>query len=428
MLDIKWIRAYPQAFDQGLKRRGMEPLSDEILQIDQNHRHILSELQELQAERNKIAKEFGMLKSKGEDTSALSARSDIIKNRIPELEHQEKEVEMCLKEKLTHIPNMLSEECPDGTTELDNIERDRFGTPKTFDFPVKQHFELGEDLGQIDFERATKLSGSRFVVLYREIARLERALANFMLDTHTRDFGYTEASVPLLVRDEAMFGTGQLPKFHDDQFQTIHGDSTHKHWLIPTAEVSLTNLVAQEILKEEELPLRYVAYTPCFRAEAGAAGRDTRGMIRLHQFSKVELVSITTPDQAIQEHERMLMSAQTILQRLNLPYRTLTLCSGDTGFTSEKTYDIEVWLPGQNAYREISSCSRCNTFQARRMNTRYRRRDTNHVDFVHTLNGSGIAVGRALIAVLENYQNADGSITVPEALIPYMGGLTRIAR
>lgn len=422
MHDIKFIRTQPDVFDFALKRRGLEALSAIILAKDEAHRHAITRLQELQAERNAIAKEFGQCKQKGEDTTVLSQRSENIKKEMASLEVQKHELDNEMQRLLSSIPNLPAEDCPEGLKEEDNQLVRTHGTIPTVANP-KQHYEIGEALTLMDFERAAKLSGSRFVVLYSDLARLERALANFMLDTHAREFGYQETFVPLLVNDTAMFGTGQLPKFHDDQFQTTAG-----HWLIPTAEVSLTNLVANEILPEEALPLRRMAYTSCFRAEAGAAGRDTRGMIRQHQFSKVELVSITTPEQSVAEHERMTQAAETILQRLGLAYRVMALCAGDMGFCAEKTYDLEVWLPGQGAYREISSCSRCNAFQARRMNARYKGKNTDKPQFVHTLNGSGIAVGRALIAVLENYQNADGSVTVPDVLVPYMGGKTKIEK
>jgi seryl-tRNA synthetase len=316
---------------------------------------------------------------------------------------------------------LLLDEVPDGKDSEDNVEHHRFGAPRNYAFAPKQHFELGEALKQMDFEAAAKLSGARFVVLKKGLARLERALGQFMLDVHTGEHGYTEINPPLLVHDDVMFGTAQLPKFAEDQFRT-----TSDHWLIPTAEVPLTNLARESILDEAELPLRLTALTPSFRAEAGAAGKDTRGMIRQHQFIKVELVSITTPERSMDEHERMLSCAEEILRRLELPYRVMTLCAGDTGFASQKTYDIEVWLPGQNMYREISSCSVCGEFQARRMSARYRSKEGRAVRHVHTLNGSGVAVGRALIAVMENYQEADGSITIPEVLVPYMGGLKKI--
>lgn len=424
MFDLRAIRSNPEHFDHGLIRRGKEPLSASILKLDEQHREALTELQTLQSERNQIAKEFGQLKKEGKDTSELTAKNDRIKQRIPELEAVSQKLEVELHEILSGISNTPAEDCPDGKSEEDNVEVRRVGTIPTFNFTPKNHYELGEDLKAMDFERSAKISGARFVVLYNGLARLERALAMFMLDIHTQEFGYQEVYPPLLVNDATMYGTGQLPKFRDDQFQTNSG-----HWLIPTAEVILTNLVAGEILAEAELPLRYTAYTPCFRLEAGAAGKDTRGMIRQHQFTKVELVSITTPEQATAEHERMTSAAETILKRLGLAYRVMNLCTADIGNAAEKTYDLEVWLPGQNTYREISSCSRCNTFQARRMNARYRPKDGDgKPQFVHTLNGSGLAVGRALIAVMENYQHADGSIAIPEALIPYMGGIKKIEK
>ncbi len=422
MHDLRFIRSNPEEFDKGLKRRELDSKSAGILELDKQHRESLTEQQSLQSTRNQIAKDFATYKKEGKDTSELTAKSDSLKQRIGDLEAQSQKLEQELHELLSGIPNLPADDCPDGKSEEDNVEIRCIGKIPNFSFTPKQHYELGEDLKGMDFERSAKLSGSRFVVLYDGLARLERALASFMLDIHTREFDYLEVYPPLLVHDEAMFGTGQLPKFRDDQFGTTSG-----HWLIPTAEVVLTNLVLGEILAEAELPLRYTAYTPCFRAEAGAAGKDTRGMIRQHQFSKVELVSITTPEQAVKEHERMTTAAETILQRLNLPYRVMALCTGDMGFSAEKTYDLEVWLPGQNMYREISSCSRCNTFQARRMNARYRGAD-GKPHFVHTLNGSGVAVGRALIAVMENYQQADGSIAVPDALLPYMGGRTKIEK
>lgn len=418
MHDLRFIRNTPELLDAGLKRRGLEGKSSEILGLDERHRKILTELQGLQSQRNQIAKEFGNLKRLGQDTAALSEQSETLKKQVTELEEEAAKLEATLHEILSHIPNIPAADCPDGAGEEENVEIRRVGDIPQFSFTPKHHYELGEALGLMDFERASKLSGSRFVFLYQGLARLERALASFMLDVHTQEFGYQEVYAPLLVHSPAMFGTGQLPKFHDDQFQT-----TTNHWLIPTAEVVLTNMVAGEIIPESQLPLRYTAYTPCFRAEAGAAGRDTRGMIRQHQFTKVELVSITTEEQAVAEHERMTQAAETILQRLKLPYRVMALCTGDIGFCSEKTYDLEVWLPGQNMYREISSCSRCNTFQGRRMNARYRPESGDGKPlFVHTLNGSGVAVGRALVAVMENYQQADGRIAVPDVLKPYMNG------
>ena len=418
MLDLRFIRTHPDLFDQGLQRRGLGPLSAVVLDIDLKHRHALTEMQARQAALNALAKTYSTVKSSNGDLQALTQNIEQTKQELKDYKHQADQTEQDLHRLLSEIPNLPADDCPDGKDETENKEVRRWGDIPTFDFTVKPHEELGPSLGLMDFERAIKLSGSRFVVLYGDLVRLERALAQFMLDIHTREFGYKEAYVPLMVNESVMFGTGQLPKFRDDQFQTNTG-----HWLIPTAEVALTNLVAGEILTEAELPLRYTAYTPCFRAEAGAAGRDTRGMIRQHQFSKVELVSITTPEQAVAEHERMTSAAETVLQRLGLAHRALSLCTGDIGFSAEKTYDLEVWFPSQNTYREISSCSRCNTFQARRMNTRSRPLDGDgKTQFIHTLNGSGVAVGRALIAVMENYQQADGSIAIPDGLQPYMNG------
>lgn len=422
MHDIRFIRNTPDVFDFGLKRRGLEPQAAHILSLDTQYREALTALQSLQSERNQIAKQFGQLKQKGEDTSALSARSEAIKADMQRLELESNALDMQLNEILISLPNLPGENTPEGRDEADNVLTRTVGEPGKFSFTPKQHFELGEDLGMMDFERGAKLSGARFVVLKGALARLERALGQFMLDVHTTEFGYTEINPPLMVHDKVMFGTGQLPKFREDQFQTNTG-----HWLIPTAEVVLTNLVADDIVNEADLPLRYTGYTPCFRAEAGAAGRDTRGMIRQHQFTKVELVSITTPEQAEAEHERMTNAAEAILQKLKLPYRLMTLCTGDMGFSAIKTYDLEVWLPGQDAYREISSCSNCGDFQGRRMNARFRKNDGEKPQFVHTLNGSGLAVGRTLVAVLENYQQADGSIKVPDVLLPYMNGLTAIS-
>lgn len=423
MFDLRFIRTQPDIFDQGLKRRGLEPLSTKILEIDRQHRHALTESQARQASLNAAAKDYAVAKKNGEDLQKLTQNLEVIKQELKDFKHQADQIEIELHHLLSEIPNLPGEDCPDGKDESENVEVRRWGALKEFNFEVKPHEEIGVSLGLMDFERAAKLSGSRFVVLYRDLVRLERALAQFMLDIHTQEFGYQEVYVPLMVNEKIMYGTGQLPKFRDDQFQTNTG-----HWLIPTAEVALTNLAAEEILSEAELPKRYTAYTPCFRAEAGAAGRDTRGMIRQHQFSKVELVSLTTPEQAVAEHERMTKAAETVLQKLELPYRVLSLCTGDIGFQSEKTYDLEVWLPSQKAYREISSCSRCGPFQARRMNARYRPHAGDKPQFVHTLNGSGVAVGRALIAVMENYQQADSSIMIPKNLQPYMNGQEVIGR
>lgn len=421
MHDIRAIRENPQAFDAGLARRGLEPLSPAILDLDQKRRQVQTALQDMQARRNEASKLIGAYKKDGRDAQPLLDEVAGLKERIPAAEEEDRRLGEELDALLAGIPNIPGDEAPDGKDEHDNVEVRRVGAPPSIVAP-KQHFELGEALGLMDFEGAAKLSGARFTVLKGGLARLERALGDFMLDLHTREFGYTEVSPPLMVRDEAMFGTAQLPKFRDDQFGTSTG-----HWLIPTAEVPLTNLVADAILDSEELPLRMTARTPCFRAEAGAAGRDTRGMIRQHQFTKVELVSITRPDQSAAEHERMTEAAETVLKRLGLPFRTVVLCTGDMGFASRKTYDIEVWLPGQDAYREISSCSNCGEFQARRMKARWRVKGEKGTQFVHTLNGSGVAVGRCLIAVMENYQQPDGSIAIPDALKPYMGGVDRIA-
>jgi seryl-tRNA synthetase len=421
MHDIRFIRNQPDQFDAGLKRRGLSPQAEEILDLDKKHRQIQTDLQDLQTRRNAIAKEFGALKKSGGDIGPLTVENDQIKEKMSILEAELILFENQLHTVLSFIPNLPATDCPDGGSEEDNVEIRRHGEPGNYSFAPKQHFDLGEALKMMDFERATKMSGSRFVVLTGQLARLERALAQFMLDTHTTEFGYTEAYVPLLVHDPALYGVAHLPKFADDMFKTTTG-----HWLTSTSEVTLTNLVAGDILAESELPLRFTSYSQCFRSEAGSAGKDTRGMIRQHQFSKVELVSITLPEQSLAEHERMTDAAETILKKLELPFRTLSLCTGDMGFASEKTYDLEVWLPGQKAYREISSCSRCNDFQARRMNTRYKSKADGKNYFVHTLNGSGLAVGRTIVAILENYQQADGSIAVPTVLVPYMGGLTVI--
>lgn len=421
MHDIRSIRDNPAAFDAGLARRGVEPLSSRILELDQERRSCQTQAQELQARRNEASKLIGAYKKDGKDAQPLLDEVAAIKEKMPQLEEREKELGAELDRILASYPNIPAPEVPDGKDEHDNVEIRRIGTPAEI-AGAKQHFELGEALGLMSFDLAAKLSGARFTVLRGQLARLERALGDFMLDIHTTEYGYEEVSPPLLVKDDAAFGTGQLPKFTEDLFQTTNG-----FWLIPTAEVPLTNLVNDAILDGEELPLRLTARTPCFRSEAGSAGRDTRGMIRQHQFYKVEMVSITRPDQSAAEHERMTDAAETVLKRLGLPFRTVTLCSGDMGFTAQKTYDIEVWLPGQGAYREISSCSNCGDFQARRMKARFRAKGEKATQFVHTLNGSGTAVGRCLIAVLENYQQADGSILIPEALRPYMGGLERIA-
>ncbi len=432
MYDIKWIRENAEAFDTGLKRRGLEPLSSSLLALDDTRRSAIAKAQSSQERRNALSKEIGKAMGAKDVALADSLKAEVasLKELQPALEAQEKAAVEMLNEQLAAIPNLPHDDVPEGADEHGNVVKSMHGEApertggRLFGFnQLKEHYELGEALGQMDFETAAKLSGSRFVVLNSGVARLSRAIGQFMLDTHTEEHGYTEVNPPLMVRDDAMFGTAQLPKFRDDQFR-----AGEDHWLIPTAEVPLTNLVRESILSEEELPRRYTALTPCFRAEAGSAGRDTRGMLRQHQFEKVELVSITAPEKSREEHERMLSCAEAVLRKLDLHYRVMTLCTGDMGFASQKTYDIEVWLPGQKTYREISSCSVCGDFQARRMNARYRAGEGGSPRFVHTLNGSGTAVGRALIAVMENYQNADGSITVPEALVPYMRGVTRIEK
>ncbi|WP_296579393.1 serine--tRNA ligase [Xanthobacter sp.] len=500
MHDIKWIREEPAGLIDALARRGnhsdeakaaAEALVAKLLDLDTRRRETLTKLETLLARRNAASKEIGAAKAKKDEASASALMAEVakLKEDVPALEQEAKRIEKALEDELAAIPNAPLAEVPQGADEHDNVEKSRFGTPRTYSFTPKQHFEVGEALGQMDFETAAKLSGARFVVNKGPLARLERALGQFFLDVHTGEHGYMEVNPPILVRDEAMYGTAQLPKFEEDQFaatniglmkerlsllpideqkirdivwnqqapiaglgtlpedylrsiefqiqaviaevakateEAARGSATH--WLIPTAEVPLTNLVRESILSEEELPMRLTACTPCFRAEAGAAGRDTRGMIRQHQFTKVELVSITTQEKSAEEHERMLACAEAVLKKLDLAYRVVTLCTGDMGFASQKTYDIEVWLPGQNAYREISSCSVCGDFQARRMNARYRPAEGKGPRYVHTLNGSGVAVGRALVAVLETYQQENGSVAVPDALLPYMGGLKTIEK
>src|SRR5712672_1326201 len=425
MHDIKSIRENPDAFDRALARRGLPAESKRLLATDERRRAVIGKLEHVQARRNAASKEIGEAKKTKDEAAAAKLMAEVteLKAAIPAMEAEEKSVSDELEKALAQIPNLPLPEVPDGTDEHGNVEHHKFGAKRDYAFAPRQHFELGEALGQMDFETAAKLSGARFVVLKKGLARLERALGQFMLDLHTTVHGYTEINPPLLVRDEVMFGTAQLPKFAEDQFRT-----TTDHWLIPTAEVPLTNLVRDSIVDEAELPMRLTACTPCFRAEAGAAGKDTRGMIRQHQFTKVELVSITTPEQSRDEHERMLACAEEVLRRLDLHYRVVTLCTGDMGFAAQKTYDIEVWLPGQNMFREISSCSVCGDFQARRMNARYREKEGRQVRPVHTLNGSGVAVGRALIAIMETYQQADGSVAVPDALAPYMGSVKAIER
>jgi len=422
MHDIRLIRENPEQFDSGLASRGMTAMAAGIVELDDKRKAAVSALQAALEQRNSLSKEIGQAKAAKDEGRAAQLMADVarLKEDIPQLETVERDVQKELDELLSSIPNTPGADTPSGKDENDNVERRRFGSPRNLAV-AKEHFELGEALGMMDFETAAKLSGSRFVLLRGEMARLERALGQFMLDLHVTEHGYTEVNPPILVREEVMYGTTQLPKFRDDQFQVSNG-----MWLVPTAEVPLTNMVRESVLGEEELPLRVTALTPCFRLEAGAAGRDTRGMLRQHQFMKCELVSITTPEESANEHERMLGCAEKVLQRLDIPYRVVTLCTGDMGFAATKTYDIEVWLPGQATYREISSCSVCGDFQARRMNARYRPKNSKGPRFVHTLNGSGIAVGRALIAVLENYQNEDGSITIPSVLVPYMGGKSRI--
>jgi seryl-tRNA synthetase len=421
MFDIKWIRENPQAFDRGLTRRGLEPQSKHLLEIDRERREVVQKLQDAQAGRNAASKEIGQALARKDQAAAAALKDEVqnLKTQIHLGDEKERQISEKLRQRLSELPNLPLDEVPDGADETSNREVLRQGEPPRFAFPVRQHFDIGESLGLMDFELATAIAGARFVILKGVLARLERSLAQFMLDLHTRENGYVEAYVPFLVRDAAMYGTGQLPKFAGDLFSTTDG-----RWLIPTAEVSLTNFVRERILEEKELPLRLTAYTPCFRSEAGAAGKDTRGMIRQHQFSKVELVSITRPEDSRAELERMRSSAEKILQKLGLPYRVVVLSTGDMGFAAQMTYDIEVWLPGQNAYREISSCSVCGDFQARRMEARFRPAgEPRGPRYVHTLNGSGLAVGRTMIAILENYQEADGSVRLPEALRPYMGGL-----
>jgi seryl-tRNA synthetase len=436
MHDIKWIRENPQLFDAGLKRRGLAPMSASLLSIDEKRRGAILKSEQAQARRNAASREIGDAKKAKDDARATALMAEVaeLKTTMPQLEATAKAADEELATALAAIPNLPLDEVPDGVDEHGNVVRHHFGAVRNYAFTPKPHDDLGGALGFMDFETAAKLSGARFVVLKKGLARLERAIGQFMLDLHTNEHGYSEINPPLLVRNDVMFGTGQLPKFEDDQFWAIKGEllapsggdlRSERLGLIPTAEVPLTNLVRESILDEKELPMRFTALTPCFRAEAGAAGRDTRGMIRQHQFTKVELVSIITPEASRDEHERMLACAEEVLRQLDLHYRVMTLCAGDMGFAAQKTYDIEVWMPGQGeggVFREISSCSVCGDFQARRMDARYRGSD-GKPRFVHTLNGSGTAVGRALIAVMETYQQDDGSIAVPDVLQPYMGGL-----
>ncbi|MDP6031707.1 MAG: serine--tRNA ligase [Alphaproteobacteria bacterium] len=421
MLDIKWIRKNPEAFDAAMKRRGIyEPDSFALLKFDSSRREVQTALQEKQGLRNDLSKEIGVLKGKGEEAEAEKYMAQVaaLKDEMQALEEQGREQGKELDALLAGLPNILTEDVPDGTDESANKVVRNVGDPPAFDFTPKDHVEVGKGLGGMDFDTAARMSGARFVLLSGPLARMERALAALMLDLHTTEHGYMEVNPPALVRDSALFGTGQLPKFSKDLFRTEDG-----YWLIPTAEVPLTNIVAGQIIEENCLPHRYAATTWCFRSEAGAAGKDTSGMIRQHQFTKVELVSVVHPDKSEDELERMTSCAEKVIKELGLPYRVVILCSGDTGFGACKTYDIEVWLPGQDTYREISSCSNCGDFQARRMKARFRPSEGKGTGFVHTLNGSGVAVGRTLIAILENYQRADGSVKVPKALRPYMGGL-----
>jgi seryl-tRNA synthetase len=422
MLDLRWIREDPDAFDCAMARHGLPPQSPVILDLDTRRRAVQTELQELQADRNAASKEIGSAKQQGRDAEPVMRRVAELKERLSALEGHERTLAETLDQALAMLPNILADDVPKGEDETENIEIRKHGAIPRIDNP-KDHVALGEALNMMDFEAASRMSGARFVFLRGQLARLERAIGQFMLDVAVDEHGYTECSVPLLVRSEALYGTGQLPRFNENTFQT-----TDERWLIPTSEVPLTNFVMDKILEAEDLPLRLTGLTPCFRSEAGAAGKDTRGMIRQHQFWKVELVSITHPEESEAEHERLVGCAETILQRLGLPFRTLLMCEGETRGTARKKFDLEVWLPGQNTYREISSCSNCGDFQARRMKARFRTRGEKETRFVHTLNGSGVAVGRALVAVMENYQNPDGSIAVPAALAPYMGGITRIER
>lgn len=422
MFDIKAIRENPDYFDGGWARRGLPAQTSSILALDEQWRQAQTALQQLQQKRNDASKQIGQAKAQKDEVRAESLMQEVaaLKDEMKILEDKADEIGQQLDALLATLPNIPDVDLPKGSEEDDNLEIRRWGDENKKE-GGKEHIEIGESLGLLDFEQAAKVSGARFVYLMGALARLERALAQFMLDTHTGEFGYTEFSVPLMVRDAAVFGTGQLPKFSEDLFKT-----TDDRWLIPTSEVSLTNFVYDKILSEDELPLRVTAFTPCFRSEAGAAGKDTKGMIRQHQFYKVELVSITKPEQSYEELERMTNCAETILKRLELPYRTVLKCIGDTGFTAVRSYDIEVWLPGQKRYREISSCSNCLDFQARRLKARYKTHNGKDIHPVHTLNGSGLAVGRTLIAIMENYQQADGSIAIPVVLQPYMGGLKAI--
>lgn len=423
MHDIKIIRDDAAAFDAGLAKRGMRPHADRLLELDGKRRDAVTRAQEAETQRNAMSKQIGMAKAKGDEEEFNRLRGEVerLKRVLEEASEESKHFTESLNQHLAALPNLPEDGVPEGEDEAANAEIRRWGEPRDLGFEPKDHVDLGEGLGQMDFDGAAKLSGARFVALKSSLARLERALAQFMLDLHTTEHGYTEVSPPYLVRDNALFGTGQLPKFAEDQFRTTDG-----YWMIPTAEVPLTNLAAETIHEDAALPMRMTAYTPCFRSEAGSAGRDTRGMIRLHQFQKVEMVSIVAPEESEAELDRMTGCAEKVLQLLELPYRVMLLCTGDMGFSARRTYDLEVWLPSQGTYREISSCSNCHDFQARRMNARFRKEGEKKPLFLHTLNGSGVAVGRALLAVMENHQNEDGSISIPAALQPYMGGLDKI--
>ncbi|MCV9997139.1 serine--tRNA ligase [Pararhizobium sp. YC-54] len=425
MLDIKWIRDNAEALDAALAKRGAEPLSAALISLDEKRRSLVQSLQDMQSRRNAASKEIGAAMAQKNSELAEKLKSEVaeLKTTMPALEEENRLTDAALIEALSSIPNIPLDDVPVGSDEHGNVVKHSHGQKPGWNHKAKEHFEIGEELGWLDFEGAARIAGSRFTIVKGQLARLERALGQFMLDLHTSEHGYLEVQPPLMTRDEAMYGTGQLPKFSEDLFKTTDG-----RWLIPTAEVPLTNMVREQILEADVLPLRFTALTPCFRSEAGSAGRDTRGMLRQHQFNKVELVSITDAESSIDEHERMTACAEEVLKRLGLHYRVMTLCTGDMGFGARKTYDLEVWLPGQDAYREISSCSVCGDFQARRMNTRYRVKDDKALKFAHTLNGSGTAVGRALIAVIENYLNEDGSVTIPHVLLPYMGGLTKIEK
>ena len=424
MHDIRLVRDDPAAFDAGLARRGVEPVSATLVALDEQRRAVATRMQEAQNRRNEASKAIGKAMAQGDSATADALKAEVaeLKDTLPALEAEEREIAAKLHDELARLPNIPDAVVPDGADEAGNVEVSRWGTPREFAFTPIEHADIGPALG-LDFETGANISGARFTFLRGQMARLHRALGQFMLDTQSMTNGYTECAPPLLVKDEAVFGTGQLPKFADDLFRTTDG-----RWLIPTAEVSLTNAVREQILASDALPLRMTALTPCFRSEAGAAGRDTRGFIRQHQFEKVELVTVCAPDDSAAEHERMVAAAEGILQALNLPYRKMLLCAGDMGATAKKTFDLEVWLPGQNAYREISSISNCGDYQARRMGARFKPEGSKKTEFVHTLNGSGLAVGRTLVAVLENYQREDGTVDVPEALAPYMGGLTRLER